>query len=61
MFSGGFVEGLWVCEGFIESLAEAYEGAPPVVLWSGSCVEGLESVCKKVLERFCGEFMVLGR
>ena len=34
---------------------------PPVVLWSGSCVEGLESVCKKVLERFCGEFTVLGR
>ena len=31
-FSGGFVEGLWV---------EAYEGTPPVVLWSGSCGEGL--------------------
>ena len=37
-FSGGLVEGLWVCEGFIESLVEAYEGNPtcgPVVwvLW----------------------------
>ena len=32
-FSGGFVERLWVCDGFIESLV--------VVLWSGSCGEGL--------------------
>ena len=31
-FSGGFVEGLWVCEAFIESLVQAYEGNPP--LWS---------------------------
>ena len=32
-FSGGFVEGLWVCGGFIESFVEADEGSPrgPVV------------------------------
>ena len=40
-FSGGLVEGLWVCEGFIEFLVEAYEGPPLVVLWSGSFGEGL--------------------
>ena len=29
-FSGGFVEGsFWVCEGFIGSLVEAYEGSHP--------------------------------
>ena len=42
--SGRFVEGLWVCEDFVQS-------SVPVVLWSGSCCEGLYS---EVLRRVHG-------